>query len=94
MWPFTKKKSDAKQPRKVSLINIHDYPKKLYSAFWEIRVTGGDSFGYEYGVRIHAYGDNSKILAEKVGAEMTRDAVDTAAQSWVLKEMKKYKRAV
>lgn len=44
-----------KQPRKVSLISVQDYPKSRYSAFWEIGVTGNDSEGYQWRARIVSY---------------------------------------
>lgn len=43
------------QPRKVALINVQDYPRSEYCAYWEIRVQGEDDIGYEYGARILSY---------------------------------------
>lgn len=37
-----------KQARKVALINVHDYPKSLYSAHWHIVVLGDDKEGYTW----------------------------------------------
>ena len=81
----------VKQPRKVALINVHDYPKKLYSAYWEIRVDGDNETGYYYGVRLYHY-NTGKVICEKLGATRTRDEADTEAQTWVLEEIKKYRR--
>lgn len=81
----------ARKARKVALINVADYPRERYSAYWEIRVLGSDEESYEWGARIYDRG-TSKLLEESLDAAETRDAADTAAQSWVLERMKKYKR--
>ena len=68
-----------------------------------IRVAGDDEIGYEWGVRILGYEPVSftqkgnehypqYICEEAVGAEMTRDAADTMAQTFVLKNIERYKR--
>lgn len=80
-----------KQPRKVALINVRDYPRDLYSAYWEIRVDGNDGDGYGYGVRLYDRQTNS-VVEETEGAADTRDAADTAAQTWVLDRIEKYRR--
>jgi hypothetical protein len=36
-----------KRPKKVSLINVWDYPKNDYSAYWEIVITEGDPYKWE-----------------------------------------------
>jgi len=37
-----------KQPRKVALINVKDYPRDLYTAHWQISVLGNDAEGYAW----------------------------------------------
>lgn len=44
-----------KQPRKVALINVADYPRDEYGAFWEIGVQGSDEEGYEWRARLVSY---------------------------------------
>jgi len=45
----------AKQPRKVALINVADYPREEFSAHWHIVVTGSDEEGYRWQANITAY---------------------------------------
>lgn len=92
MWPFSKK-IVGKQSRKVALINVADYPKAEYSVYWEIVITGNDKFGYDYEVGIYEYG-TGYVLNRIVGHTINRDDADTAAQKWVISNMKKYKRTV
>lgn len=80
-----------KQARKVALVSIHDYPRKLYSAYWEIRVDGDDRTGYGFGVRLYDF-DTHKVLNETEGTASSRDQADTAAQEWVLANIEKHKR--
>lgn len=44
-----------KQPRKVAKINVADYPRERYSAYWAIGVTGSDEEGYRWQARILSY---------------------------------------
>lgn len=81
----------TKQTRKVALINIFDYPRKKYFAYWEIRVDGNDADGYGYGARIYSF-DTHELLDEVTGEAETRDLADTAAQTWVLDRIEQYRR--
>lgn len=81
-----------KEPRKVALISVHDYNRERYSAYYEIRVIGNDADGYEWGARIYDRA-TSKLLEESIDAEPTRDAADTAAQTWVKAHMEPYRRS-
>jgi len=80
-----------KTPRKVSLINVHDYDRTRYSAYYEIRVLGDELEGYLWGARIYDRA-SSALVEEDTGTVATRDQADTLAQRWVLKHMKKYRR--
>lgn len=44
-----------KQARKVALINVHDYPRDRYTAYWTIGVDGNDDDGYRWWAEIHSY---------------------------------------
>ena len=44
-----------KQPRKVALINVADYPRDRYTAYWAIQVDGSDEEGYRWAAQILAY---------------------------------------
>jgi len=44
-----------RKPRKVALISVHDYPRGMYSAYWNISVTGDDLIGYKWTARLFAY---------------------------------------
>lgn len=44
-----------KQPRKVALISVHDYPRDRYTAYWSIGVDGNDDEGYRWHAEIHSY---------------------------------------
>jgi len=136
-----------KQPRKVALINVADYPREKYSAYWQIAVTGSDDDGYLWKAQVVAYTpvgwqwkgkvtperpavpepvyppdikrgayagdamvkaqDERRVLCAKIhaahpqpfyvvaedqGTTDTRDAADTEAQKWVLKQMAGQKR--
>lgn len=84
-------KPDVSRPRSVDLINLHDYPRSKYSAYWEIFVNGSDKQGYFYRVRIMDVNSN-KVLAEEVGEYQKRDQADTAAQTFVLNIIENYRR--
>jgi hypothetical protein len=45
----------AKQPRKVALIDVRDYPRDKYSAYWVITVAGEEGLGYRWQVDVHSY---------------------------------------
>lgn len=44
-----------KQPRKVALIDVRDFPRDKWSAYWTISVQGDDAQGYLWRAHIHAY---------------------------------------
>jgi len=44
-----------KQPRKVALINVFDYRREDYSAYWQIGVTGESGEGYRWEARMISY---------------------------------------
>jgi hypothetical protein len=78
-----------KQARKVALINVHDYNRGTYSAYYEIRVMEGDKEGFAWGARIYDRA-TSKVLEETLDGTSTKDEADTAAQTWVKEHMEKY----
>lgn len=45
----------VKQPRKVALINVHDYPRSQFDAYWEISVDGDDRDGYHWHAKLIGY---------------------------------------
>jgi hypothetical protein len=63
-----------KQPRKVSLINVADYPRDLYSAYWIISVRGSDEDGYRWQANILSYEPTGWEYQGKVTAERPADA--------------------
>lgn len=77
---------EVKQTRSVDLINIHDYPRARYNAYWEIRVDGADDVGYSWGVRLYDY-NTHQVVDQVQGGTITRDEADTLAQQWVLNKM-------
>jgi hypothetical protein len=81
-----------KQPRKVALVDVSQYPRERYSAYFEIQVMGDDGEGYEWSARIYDRA-TSKVMDESLGEAVSRDAADTAAQQWVIEHMKNYRRA-
>jgi len=44
----------AKQPRKVSNINVADYPREKFSAYWLIHVDGNDVDGYRWQAHVYS----------------------------------------
>lgn len=77
-----------KQPRKVALINVDDYPKDRYSAYWEIFV---DDVTFAWKARVYAR-TGGELLAHQSGRGRDRDDADIAAQNWVLEQMKHHRR--
>jgi len=45
----------TKQPRKVALINVADYPRGKYSAHWHIVVSGSEEEGYRWQATITSF---------------------------------------
>ena len=45
----------VKQPRKVALINVHDYKREDYDAYWNITVLGDEVEGYKWVAKLMAY---------------------------------------
>jgi hypothetical protein len=45
----------VKQPRKIALINVADYPRDLFNAYWEISVDGNDEDGYHWHAKLISY---------------------------------------
>jgi hypothetical protein len=99
----------AKTPSKVALINVHDYNRDQYSAYYEISVKGSDADGWHWRTRIYSRDQlaeadpddwvNSprrmnKVLEHAVDVCSTKDAADTAAQNWVKTHMEAYRRPV
>jgi len=58
-----------KQARKVALINVADYPRAKYSAYWSIGVDGDDEEGYRWHAEIHSYAPIGWRYKGKVTAE-------------------------
>lgn len=50
-----KKLFGVKSKRSVDLINVHDYPREKYSAYWQIAVGGNDRDGYMFKAQILSY---------------------------------------
>lgn len=44
-----------KQPRKVALINVADFPRSRYTAYWAIQVDGSDEEGYRWAAQLLGY---------------------------------------
>lgn len=45
----------AKQPRHVALIDVRDFPRGRYTAFWEIVVQGAADEGYRFHAKLISY---------------------------------------
>jgi hypothetical protein len=95
----------AKQPNKISLVNVHDYGKDTHSAYYEINVAGSDKDGWRWRTRIYSRKEldkdddgnvlaMNKVLEQAVDVCKTKDEADTAAQQWVIDHMKAYARPV
>lgn len=61
-----------KQARKVALINIADYPRDRYTAYWTIGVDGNDEEGYRWWAEIHSY----KPIGWKHDGKVTKERPD------------------
>ena len=72
----------------ISLINVIDYPRDSYSAYWEI-VINQDTF--DWLAKIMSYAD-SKVVASHNGKAKDMDAARTASQQWVLSKIETYRR--
>ena len=80
-----------KQKRRVDLVNVADYPRDRYSAYWEAIVDGDDEEGYAFIVRIYDLASNA-VVRQQVGDHPTRDECDTEWQQWVVAQMQDFKR--
>lgn len=59
----------TKKARKVALINVADYPRDRYTAYWTIGVDGSDEDGYRWWAEIHSYKPIGWKYEGKVTAE-------------------------
>ena len=62
-----------KRARKVALINVFDYPREDYSAYWAVEVHGADADGYRWAARLFSYDPVGWEWQGKVTAERPAD---------------------
>ena len=74
--------------KKLSLINVADYPSSQYRAYWEIKL---DSSNWIWEAQILSV-PASEVLATKRGQGTDEEDARRQSQTWVLGEMPHYKR--
>lgn len=74
--------------KKLSLINVADYPSSQYRAYWEIQL---DSSNWAWEARILSV-PASDVLATASGQGTDEEDARRQSQTWVLGEMPQYKR--
>ena len=74
-----------KTARKLSLISLHDYPREVYSAYWEIFINDG-----EWLVNLYSY--EHKLISEAKGKEKNEEQARRASQTWVLERIESFRR--
>ena len=83
-----------KVKEKVKVISILDYPKSMYTAYWE-NCIGCDGIspelGWSWKTTIYQYG-TGKILNTKLGFEPTKEKARETCHKTVKSLMEKYKR--
>jgi len=90
MWPFKKKAKPLPGAKKLSLINVRDYPKEAYSAYWEIGVSGHAPFHWV--ARFIDYATGAELDVAKGGPHATEDEARRESQTWVLERIENYRR--
>jgi hypothetical protein len=73
----------------MNLIDVKDYPKETYDAFWEI-VINSDTLEWE--VRIMNRGPDTKVIASKKGKAKDMEVARLESQTWVKAQMENYKK--
>lgn len=76
----------------MSLLNVADFPKSEYTAFWDICVNCAGQEDGGYRVSIYKY-DDGAVVDFKVDSAMDREDAIQKAHDWLKVEMPKYKRA-
>ncbi|MEQ1771220.1 MAG: hypothetical protein ABL879_15420 [Devosia sp.] len=76
--------------KKLALINVHDYPRTRYSAYWEIGVSNTAPF--KWLARLISY-DTHAELDVGVGEALSEEEARRMSQGWVLTYIEGYRRA-
>lgn len=72
------------------LLNVHKYKKDKYAAYFEILYDEGND-GFHYKVNFYDYA-TSKIVDKTEGKSSSLLDAKSAAQSWAVKQIEKFKR--
>ena len=76
--------------KKLALINLHDYPRDRYSAYWEIGVSNTAPFRWL--ARLISF-DTHVELEVTAGVAESEDDARRKSQQWVLDHIEAYRRA-
>jgi hypothetical protein len=79
-----------KRAKKHSAINIFDYPRNNYSAFWEYVVSEAPNGKTKWTLRVMSY-DNSRVLESYDGAGESENDARAQAQAKVASVIEKYR---
>ena len=76
--------------KKLAIIDLHDYPRARYSAYWEIGVANTTPFRW---IARLISNDEHVELEVKAGAADSEEDARRQSQQWVLDHIEQYRRA-
>lgn len=76
--------------KKLSIVNVKDYPRQLYSAYWEIGVA--NSAPFQWRARLYDYATGA-MLSDASGVADTENDARRESQQWVLDNIETYRRS-
>lgn len=83
--------ASAPAGKKLAIISVHDYPGKLYSAYWEIGVSNAEPYLWRAKIICR---DNHHRLDVASGEGASEDDARLQSQTWVKDNIELYKRPV
>ena len=73
-----------------SLLNIHEYKKDKYTAYFEIFYNEEDG-AFHYNVNFYDYA-TSKVVEKTEGKGSSLTEAKSAAQAWAIEQIEKFRR--
>lgn len=81
-----------KMAKKLSIINVHEYPRNNYKVYWEYGIVQSVKGVFDWWARFIAY-DTGDVVAESSGIGFeTENKARESAQIWVAQNIVSYKR--
>ena len=89
MFKWLRNYRNYRRSGKKFVVDVSDYPKSKYKAFWEIHINA-ENLAWE--VVFYEYGTSNKLLSEIGQAEKDENEARVQSQRFVKKTMKQFKR--